>query len=108
MYILVSQIVSSCKIFDKNLWMYSCFILENHMSCPVILAYITLSNFRKEFKLWSLCHLFFSPPHSCYFFQSKYSVFIILIFSSALASSSVEAVYGKYIVWQNILLIDEK
>ena len=44
LYILISQIFSSCKVsLTKVCECISHFLVENHMSCPIFLAYIPLS-----------------------------------------------------------------
>jgi hypothetical protein len=76
-YILVSQIVSSCKFsLTKFCECIPHFLLENHVYCTVILAYITLSLSEKHQILKLVCDFFFR--HSCYFISCQF-IFLFLL-----------------------------
>ena len=101
-YILVSQIDSPCKNSDKDIWIYSTF-LPGKTHAPS--SFLIFPCDTKKIKLWSLCDFFlFLFLH----LQSAHILYIIIrILSSPLvSSSSVEAVYDMYIVWQNVSLME--
>ena len=90
-YMLVSQIVFSCKIFDKDLWMYSSFppgkphVLSSH---PCLYYPVTL---RKRDQIVKLVWLFFI------FVTSALSVHIlfIIILSTFVKLCMAGILFGK-------------